>query len=296
MRRAVPSGEENVLVFTVPTMVNPYTHRKIGEAKEHEENIASYLAEIADAIERHSKARSSHNIRGTLNEAASSTAEVRLYCKTFKIKLPALPKLPKLDAAKLAGIVEREHARAVKETAKREAERAAWEAQHAAEVKAWETGPDACIHIVDGRPVHSYQDRWTCEELTKREQWEANRPALIAAWKRGEIPASQLRLGYSEPALLRVKDGNVETSLSVEVPITGRAGAARLFRFLLKLKETGQTFQTNGHREPIGNFNVTSFNGDLLVAGCHKISWDSILEISTEVLAVEQATQGNTQA
>jgi hypothetical protein len=292
-RQSVPRNDENVFVFTVPEMVEGYGHSKPGQ-NEHAKNVANYLAEIADAIERHSKARSSHNVRGTLNEAASLTAEIKKYGKTFKVKLPALPKLPKLDAAKLADTIKREQVREAKQTAKRAAERAAWEAQHAAEVQAWKDGPQACKHLDStGEPVHSFSDRWTCERQTEREDWQAHKVERIAAWKRGE--SVQLRMDYGETALLRVKDGNVQTSQSVDVPITGRAGAARLFRFLLKLKETGQTFQTNGHREPIGNFNVTSFDGLTLVAGCHRISWESILEISAEVLAVEQAAQGDTQ-
>jgi len=38
---------------------------------------------------------------GTFNEAASLAAEIKRYARVFRLKLPALPKLPKLDAAKL---------------------------------------------------------------------------------------------------------------------------------------------------------------------------------------------------
>jgi hypothetical protein len=291
-RQSVPRNDANVLCFTVPEMVEGYGHTKPG-ANEHAKNLAYFVEAIANHVAAHSKARSSYNLKSTLRWATDTRDEAKLYAKTFKLKLPALPKLPKLDAAKLAAIVEREKVREEKQTARRAAEHAAYEAQHAAEVKAWETGPDACIHIVDGRPVHSYQDRWTCEELTKREQWEANRPALIAAWKRGEIPASQLRLGYSEPALLRVKDGNVETSQGVSVAIQGRAGAARLLRLLEHWKEMGRSFETNGHKEAIGNFTVHSFNAEtgLLIAGCHKLEWSEIQTIRDAVLAIGSEVQ-----
>lgn len=292
-RCGVPKSDANVLCFTVPATVNPYTHEKIGDAKEHDENVKNYLEEIADAIQRHSVSKASYTLRCTLGEAAQLTAEVKLYCKTFKLKLPALPKLPKLDAAKLAQIIEKEKARDAKRDAKRAAERAEYERHHQEEVNAWLASDKACIHVIDGRPVHTYQNRWECERQTEREQWEVNRESLILQWRQGANVT--LKLGYSEHALLRVKDANVETSQGVDVPITGRAGAARLFRFLLKLKETGQTFQTNGHKEHIGNFSVTSFDGQILVAGCHKITWEEVLSISAEVLAVEQATHGDTQ-
>lgn len=293
-REAVPKSDANVLYFTVPAMVHGYEYSQPQKA-EHKYNVENYLAEIAEAIALFGKAKASHSLRGYLTEATKETAELRLYCKTFKLKLPELPKLPKLDAKRMAQIVEREAARDAKQEAKRKAERAAYEAAHAAEVQAWKDGPTACKHIgTDGEFVHSYSERWECERQTEREDWLAHKVERIAAWRRGENV--RLRMDYGETALLRVKDGEVQTSQDVSVPIAGKAGAARLFRFLLKLKETGQTFQTNGHKEHVGNFSVTSFDGKLLITGCHKITWEEALSISAEVLAVEQATQGDTRA
>jgi hypothetical protein len=232
-----------------------------------------------------------------LNEAVSTTVEVKRYAKIFKLKLPVLPKLPKLDAVKLAEIVKREQAREEKAAAKRAAERAAWEAQHQVEVEAWKNGPTACKHIgTDGEPKHSFSDRWECERQQEQEEWERTKAEKIAAWKRGEDVT--LRLSYSENALLRVRTfgadesaagevGRVETSLGVQVPISGPAGAARLFRFLVALKTSGRTYQQNGHSERIGQFTVTSFDGETLIAGCHKITWEEILSVSNAVLATE---------
>jgi hypothetical protein len=237
---AVPKNENNVAVFTVPEMVEGWTHKKPGK-QEHAKNLTAYVAEITDAIERHSKARSSYNIRGTLNDAVSLTAEIKRYAKTFKLKLPSLLKLPKLDAIKLAEIIKREQAREAKQGAKRKAEREAYEAKEREKIPAWKRGENVYLRIYDGN------------------------------------------------ALLRVKNGNVETSQGVNVPISGRLGAARLFRFLLNLKTQGKTFETNGHKEHIGNFSVTNFDGQLLIAGCHKITWEEITSISDAVLAVEEA-------
>src|SRR6266849_173971 len=283
---AMPKDDRGVEVFTVPAMVSGYDHAQPGK-QEHAYNLQAYVAEIADAIERHKASRSSYNIRGTLNEAVTLSAEIKRYAKVFKLKLPVLPKLPKLDAARLAQIVERERMREEKAEQKRKAEREEYERKHAAEVEAWKTGPDACKHIgTDGELKHSFSNRWECERQREHEEWEANKEQLIAAWRRGEDV--RLRMQYSDPALLRVKDGNVETSMHAEVPVSGRAGAARLFRFLLNLKQTGRTFETNGHKEPIGNFTVTSFNGEVLVAGCHKVTWEEILSVSGAVLAAEK--------
>src|SRR5882762_6958122 len=120
-RSAVPKDDRGVEVFNVPAMVHGYDHAKPGK-QEHAYNFEAYIAEIKDLIERHKASRSSHNIRLTLNEAASLTAEIRRYAKVFKLKLPALPKLPKLDARKLADIIKREQLREEKAAAKRAAE------------------------------------------------------------------------------------------------------------------------------------------------------------------------------
>lgn len=284
-RCAIPKNEPNVEVFTVPEMTGGWAEKP--GLEQHAKNIVQYLADIQDAIEHHTKARSSYNIKNTLGRAQRLTDEVKRYARVFKLKLPRLPQIPKLDEGKLAGLIAREQAREALANAKRTAQHEAYERQHKAEVEAWETGPDACKHLNSaGKPSHSFSDRYSCQQQREREDWEANRADLIAAWKRGEDVT--LRLNWSETALLRVKDGNVETSQHVSVPVSGRAGAARLFRFLLRLKETGQTFQTNGHKEHIGNFTVTSFDGELLVAGCHKITWQEVLSVSDEVLRTEQ--------
>ena len=297
-RAAVPKNDKNVEVFTVQEMVNGWSHSKPGQA-EHDANLRAYIANINDAIERHTKARSSYNIRGTLNEAVSLTAELKRYAKVFKLTLPKLQAVPKLDAAKLASIVERERIRDEKAAAKRQQEREAYERQHAAEVEAWKNGPDACKHLDSaGTPIHTYSDRWSCERQREREEWEATKVEKIAAWKRGEN--IQLRMQYSEPALLRVRTfnadedvaglvGRVETSMQVQVPISGPAGAARLFRFLKALKDAGRMYQRNGHSQHIGNFVVDSFDGETLKAGCHTITWEEILSVSDAVLAAEQA-------
>jgi hypothetical protein len=58
---------------------------------------------------------------------------------------------------------------------------------------------------------------------------------------------------------------------------------------LKALKDSGRTFVQNGHTEHIGHFTVTSFDGELLTAGCHRVTWQEILNISDAVLAAEVA-------
>jgi hypothetical protein len=279
-------------------MVNSFDHSKPG-SHEHNTNLKHYVAEIESEIELFGKSKASYRIKGHLNSAKALLIELRQYCKVFKLRLPKVPKLPTLNRRKMAEIIERERIRDEKAAAKRKAEHEAWERAHQAEVNAWLASDKACKHIgSDGKPAHTYSDRWTCERQREREDWEATKVEKIAAWKRGE--SVQLRMQYSEPALLRVRTfnadedvaglvGRVETSMQVQVPISGPAGAGRLFRFLKALRDAGRTYQRNGHSQHIGNFVVDSFDGETLKAGCHTITWEEILSVSDAVLAAEQA-------
>lgn len=289
-RGAVPKNDKGVEVFTVPEMVG-YRDTKPGK-DEHVYNLSYYVAEISDALTRHASARSSYNIRGTWREATDLTAEAKRYARVFKIKLPALPKLPKLDAAKLAAVIARERIREEKAAAKRKLEQEEYEKTHLAEVAAWLSGPDACTHVHEDKPIHTFSSRWECERQREQEEWDATRIEKIAAWRRGEDV--RLKLQYNEGALLRVRTfdadeevagdvGCVETSMSVQVPLAGPLGAVRLLRFLKALKGTGRTYKSNGHSERIGAFTVTSFDGQTLVAGCHRIEWSEIERVAPEL-------------
>jgi hypothetical protein len=306
-RGAVPDKEKNVEVFTVPCMTQDFSEGEPGKAA-HATNLAAYVSSIISALETYASARSSWKLTYFLKEARDLRAEAKRYAKFFRVKLPELPSVPRMDYKKLAKITERERIRDEKRDAKRKAANEAWEKAHAETVAAWENGPEACTHIgKDGTPEHWYSSRYECTRQREREDWEKNRVERIAAWKRGENVKLPVR--YDEPALFRVRNGieraEVETSQGAIVPVSGKLGAARLFRFLLSLKEAGRTYQKNGHGEHIGAFTVTSFapitgtmspSGEvinssewLLVAGCHRIMWSEILTIAPAVMAAEQA-------
>jgi hypothetical protein len=295
--------------FSVPSVSN-YTGKP--EPGTHETNLTDYVERINEQIEAFGKARGSYRIEQTLQQAKELDTEARAYAKFFNLKLPKLPKLPVLDVEKLRTIKERESAAANKRETKRKAEQAAYEAKHAAEVKAWQDA-GGCPHMVQAardvlQPAHSYYDRYNCEQQTRRDEWEANKPALIAAWRNGTGKSNSLQFSYSDYALLRVKFDektglhNVETSQGVSVPVVGRAGAARLLVFLQACKDAGRTYKANGHTEHIGNFTVSSFgpidpaayhpiaDGEwILVAGCHRVLWSEIRSIEDAVRTANDA-------
>jgi len=279
---AVPASDKGVEVFSVPYVMD-YDVSQIlnaghhyGQAyprsgkpgkSVHKANLKDYVSRINELIERHIKARSSYIIRTTFKSAQELTAEVKRYAKTSKLKLPALSKLPKLDTVKLADIVKREQAREAKQTAKRKAEREAYEAKKREKAPAWKRGENVCFRTYDGN-------------------------ALLRVVLKGDNADDTDPDGYF-----------VETSQGVSVPVSGRIGAARLFRFLTSCKDADRPYQRNGHTEHIGNFTVESFKPELngkeevegveypwiLTAGCHRILWSEVLSISREVLAAEES-------
>lgn len=284
-RAAVPDGR-NIVTFTVPCTVGGTYVQTIPGQREHEANVRSYVAEIESFVEAFRKAKASRNIRWNLQHARERLWELQAYCKFFKLKMPKIAKLPRINSYKMRLILRRERAAEAKRTEKRKAEHAAWEAAHKAEVEAWLASPQACKHLgADGKPQHTFSERYTCECQQEREDWEANKVQLTERWRAGEDV--RLKFAYSEPAILRVKDGEVQTSHHASVAILGQAGAARLWRFLKVLKDAGRTYQRNGHSQHIGHFVVESFNGDVLHVGCHRIAWSECERIAPQVLTYE---------
>jgi hypothetical protein len=255
--------------FTVP-FVMEYGRAGFfpGDAKlnveSHNNNLADYVTRINDAIEAFSKARSSRIMEWALESAASLNNDARAYAKFFNLKLPKLPKLPVLDADKLNAIKERESVRDAKRKAKLNAERA----------------EQARI--------------WGLENAEKIAEWKAGKPGYYHI--RSEYALLRVVLDHStlgHRSTLHI----VETSQGVSVPVSGRAGAARLLTFLQACKDANRPYKANGHTEHIGNFTVQSFGpiayddsqnpttaGQwLLVAGCHRILWSEVQSIADAV-------------
>jgi hypothetical protein len=218
----------------------------------HTANLKDYVDRIAEFVRQYGKARSAYAIESSHKHARELTTEIKKYAKLFRLKLPPLPKLPKLDAQRVADA----KARRAQLDATREAREAARNA-----------------------------------EALKRAE------ADIAAWRRGESVTPSWGWNRLTPyALLRVirnpEDSGkycVETSQCVRVPVSGPLGAARLLSFLESLKASGRTYQSNGHSEHIGKFVVSSFDGELLRAGCHSIQWQEVQSVADAVRKAAEA-------
>lgn len=147
--------------------------------------------------------------------------------------------------------------------------------------------------IAKAKASESYRDAHAAELQVKREAERAKAFAeQIAKWKRGEVSG---RFHFGRLSFLRVvRDAetgmhNVETTQGVSVPVLGSTGAARLLRFLQALKSENRTYRANGHTEHIGQFTVSSFDGETLIAGCHTIQWAEVESVADAVRNAAEA-------
>jgi hypothetical protein len=105
-------------------------------------------------------------------------------------------------------------------------------------------------------------------------------------WRRGE---RRTMAGVpNDLVMFRLKDiETVQTSLGAEVPLRH---AVRVFQFVKWVRMSGQRWQKNGHRIPVGRFEIDSIepNGDFR-AGCHSITWAEVERFAVEINVFEEA-------
>jgi hypothetical protein len=89
----------------------------------------------------------------------------------------------------------------------------------------------------------------------------------IEAWRRG----ADVRInGHAYPCMLRIEGANIKTSWGAEFPAEHARKAWPLIRAVYA---RGEAWHTNGHKIPLGLFQVDSIDADgTLRAGCHTLS------------------------
>jgi len=250
---------------------------------EHLKNVQFLAKEYAETVAKLTKAKSAHHIGWQLKQATRQRKDAIEYAQFFGLRAPKLAPLPIITAERKARTEAFDAASTDRRARIRAARQARWEAQR----KEYETA---------------------------RENERKTLPERIALWRQG-VAVGYLKLEY---ALLRLITGggaaHVQTSQSVTVPVSGRAGAARLFRFLKVLVDAQREYTRNGHTEHIGSFAVDSFKKEntetiteetnpeaqgifsetvtqiqdyILTAGCHRIKWSEITALADAVLAAE---------
>lgn len=110
------------------------------------------------------------------------------------------------------------------------------------------------------RPI--YRPYWR-EEIT-REQWYEGVGSAYAVLKDASMGAT----------LVRRKGEHLETSRGAVVPWRS---AVRAFEFAQKCRRAGQAWERNGHKVPVGPYQLDAIDADGNIrAGCHSLAWAEI--------------------
>ena len=114
-------------------------------------------------------------------------------------------------------------------------------------------------------------------ELVKQEA------EALAKWRAHEIQTCGF---YNSPIALRItKDkSELETSRGARIPVSH---ALRGLRFVREVVKRGEEFQTNGHKFPLGVYQIDRIETDGTVkAGCHVIALAEIERIAPDIEAL----------
>ena len=233
--------------FDVPNVTNEFWNAQPDKTT-HKANLTDIVSRLAASLEQYAKAKSAWSIEQAHQSAGQLAGQAKAYAKFFGLTVPKLPRVPKLDTERVTQARQRHaHLDATKD-ARRAAADAAALVKAQDQIAAWKQG--------DGMPA------WSWNRLTRNAFLRVTQDA---------------QTGFH----------SIETSQHVRVPIIGRTGAARLLRTLEALNAAGKTYHTNGHSEHIGEFTVTSFDGEVLRAGCHTILWPEVLTVADAVRMAE---------
>lgn len=114
----------------------------------------------------------------------------------------------------------------------------------------------------------------------KRVKGRAETAERLEQWRRGEVSTMGNRRTYDTihdengGAYLRVRGDKLETSLGATAPLPE---AIKVFRFVKRCRDRGESWRRNGETLPVGQFQVDEITpvGDFR-AGCHRINWPEI--------------------
>lgn len=120
--------------------------------------------------------------------------------------------------------------------------------------------------------------QWTKQQEERREKSVES----MEAWKRGENVSPYLFQQFF-PTLLRVKDGQVETSQGASFPVDHARRGLALVKATMK---RGEEWRTNGHTCRLGHYGIDRITADGTVfAGCHVVPFASIEAIEAQLTA-----------
>jgi hypothetical protein len=115
------------------------------------------------------------------------------------------------------------------------------------------------------------------EEKARKAELAKQTAELVDRWRNGQLNSSL----YNVPIMLRICGEEVETSQGARIPVSH---ALRALRFVREVIKRGEAFQTNGHKFPVGVYQLDRVEIDgTIKAGCHVISYAEIERLAPQL-------------
>ncbi len=114
------------------------------------------------------------------------------------------------------------------------------------------------------------------EKKAAKQRRIEDQATALARWKNGENVWRVF-----EVTALRLKDDVIQTTKGASIPVEH---AKKIWPLLKRLKDSGKSYERNGHSIHLGHYIVDSFslNGTLKV-GCHYIPWKELQEMAAKL-------------
>lgn len=87
------------------------------------------------------------------------------------------------------------------------------------------------------------------------------------------------------PTALRIKAESIQTSRGANIPV---ADAIKLWPLLVRAKNSGKTLEAGLHSINLGAYRFNSFDGNILIVGCHQIAWDQLEKMAIQLNLINQ--------
>jgi hypothetical protein len=87
------------------------------------------------------------------------------------------------------------------------------------------------------------------------------------------------------PTALRIKAESIETSRGAKIPVSD---AIKIWPLLLRAKNSGKTLEAGLHSINLGPYRFNSFDGAVLIVGCHEIAWPELEKMAIQLNLINQ--------
>jgi hypothetical protein len=135
----------------------------------------------------------------------------------------------------------------------------------------------ASIDYVTLRFIELEKKREIRREAIRIEQFK-KAEERIQKWLNGED--TYTNDFYQLDTMLRIKGDRIQTSKGANIPVSD---AISIYPLLARAKQSGKPLEMGLRTVNLGVYKFHSFDGNILTVGCHKIKWDQIEKMATQL-------------